>query len=575
MNSEKGVVQTTIYRGGTVLVMDGATPAATAMVTRNRGVAGVGDEDEMRALAGPHAEVVDLGGATVMPGLIDTHPHVLHFGALTYPLADISEARCYDDIVARLREKAAEKPAGQWVMATPVGEGHYFLRSSWRDLAEGELPDRHVLDAATSDHPVLIQAWAPTTPNVCVFNTAALATLGITRDTPERTSNVWVEKDERGEPTGRLRGSVNNYYSGDPYMDDLLRNIPLFEPEEAVAGTRKAMGEYNRMGVTTVYEGHAMGPAEIGIYQMLRQEDALTLRVLTALEAELYGFSWNQALSMEEFEENLALAASMTSVADEQLRHNGVTLSRGGPCGPGFLRMNEPYKGPYGDMTTGVTFVSEEKEEFALEYCATHDLRLNFIGAGYRDHDEFLPHAEALDKRIPIAGRHWILQHNYLCTKEQARRYAALGFDVTTSMSFSWAKGELMRERIGNHALSDLIPLRRLLDAGLVVGCGTDWGPKNVFEHVGLAETHEFCVSGHRNDTAAHAVGREEALLMWTRDAARVLGWSGIGTLTPGSAADFIVLDRNPMTCDLDALPATQVMRTVLGGSVVHDSGEL
>ena len=83
---------------------------------------------------------------------------------------------------------------------------------------------------------------------------------------------------------------------------------------------------------------------------------------------------------------------------------------------------------------------------------------------------------------------------------------------VTTSMSFCWGKGDLFVERIGEHVLGDLIPLRRMLDAGLIVGCGTDWGPKNVFEHVALAETHEFAGSGRRNDGPAQRV---EAVLRY------------------------------------------------------------
>jgi hypothetical protein len=140
-------------------------------------------------------------------------------------------------------------------------------------------------------------------------------------------------------------------------------------------------------------------------------------------------------------------------------------------------------------------------------------------------------------------------------------------------MSFAWAKGDLFAERVGRHVWPDLIPLQRLLDAGLVVGCGTDWGPKNVFEHVQLAETHEFCGSGHRNATPAHAVGRAAALSMWTRDAARVLGWNGIGTLAPGSHADLIVVDRDPSTCAIGDLPAARVLRTVIGGRTVWDAG--
>jgi predicted amidohydrolase YtcJ len=305
---------------------------------------------------------------------------------------------------------------------------------------------------------------------------------------------------------------------------------------------------------------------------MLRAENALTVRVLTTLEAEGYAMAWDRPLSNEEFVANLEQAKAMTSLGDAWLRHNGTTLSRGGPLWPGFLRMHEPYTGPFGEKTTGVTFVSEEKEEIALRWCAQNDLRLNFIGAGYRDHDDFLPRAEAVDREIPLRGRHWILQHNYLCTEEHARRYAALGFEITTSMSFSWAKGDLMEERIGRHVWRDLVPLRRLLDAGLLVACGSDWGPKNVFEHVRLAQTHEFCGSGRRNDTPAHAVGREEAWLMWTRDAARVLRWDGIGTLARGSHADLIVVDRDPLECDVNALPQTQVLCTMLGGRTVFGS---
>jgi predicted amidohydrolase YtcJ len=508
-----------------------------------------------------------------MPGLVDTHPHLLHFGAFAEPLVDLSDARDHDDIVARIARRAAATPAGDWIMATPVGEPHYFLRRSWRDLAEGTLPDRRVLDRATRVHPVFIQAWAPVIPNVCALNSTGLAALGLGRDTPERVDNVRIEKDAHGQPTGLLTGSVNNYYTNDPFMNGLLRQLPLLQPAAVLPGTRRAMAAYNRLGVTTVYEGHAMGQAEIGAYRALRAEEALTVRVLTALEAESYGLPWTHALSTAEFDEHLEQALAMTERTDAWLRADGVTLSRGGPCWPGFLRMHDAYRGPYGEPTVGVTFVEAEKEERALRFCAERGLRLNFIGAGYRDHDNFLPRAEAVAARHPaVRQRGWILQHAYLVTQEQARRYAALGFGVTTSMSFSWGKGDLFAERIGTHVWPDLIPLRRLLEAGMVVGCGTDWGPKNPFEHVQLAETHRFCASGHRNDGPAQRVTRAEALAMWTRDAARVLGWEGIGTLAPGSHADLIVVDRDPLACALDDLAATRVLRTVVGGRTVFEA---
>jgi len=566
------MVTTTLYLGGRVLPCDGATPPAEALVVRDGFVAGVGPREAMVQLAGRGAEQVDVRGATVLPGFVDTHPHLLHFGAFAEPLVDIADARSHDDIVERIRRRAAITPPGEWIMTTPVGEPHYFIRRSWRDLAEGRLPDRHVLDRATSAHPVFIQAWAPVLPNVCAFNSAALARLQIARETPDRVEHVWIDTDAQGEPTGILRGAVNNYYTDDAFMNGLLRQIPMLQPDAVLPGTMRAMAAYNRLGVTTVYEGHAMGRAEIGAWRMLREQDALTLRVLTALEAESYGLPWTHPLSTAELRDNLEAALAMEETTDDYLRHRGVTLSRGGPCWPGFLRMWEPYRGPWGEHTTGVEFVAPEKEQLALDFCAERRLRLNFIGAGYRDHDEFLDRAEAVAKRVPVADRGWILQHVFFLTERNARRYAELGMRVTTSMSFSWGKGDMFVERLGEQVLPDLIPLRRMLDAGLVVGCGSDWGPKNVFEHIALAETHAFAGSGRRNDGPAQRVTRAEALLMWTRDAARAIGWDGIGTLVPGSHADLIVVDRDPLTCPVDDLPATRVLRTVLGGRSVWDS---
>ena len=109
----------------------------------------------------------------------------------------------------------------------------------------------------------------------------------------------------------------------------------------------------------------------------------------------------------------------------------------------------------------------------------------------------------------------------------------------------------------------------------MTVACGTDWGPKNVFEHVALALTHRFCGSGRTNRGPAQAITRAEALAMWTRDAARVLRWDDIGTLAPGAHADLVVVDRDPLTCAVEALPGTQVLRTMVAGRVVHDTGAL
>jgi predicted amidohydrolase YtcJ len=555
-----------VLRGGHVVTCDPANPIAEALAFDGGRIAAVGAERDMPA----GAEVIDLDGSTVLPGLIDTHPHIMHFGVLAEPLVDLADAVNHADIVGRIAAKAATTPAGEWVMATPVGEPHYFIRRSWRDLAEGLLPDRSVLDRATAEHPVIIQAWAPTTPNTLVLNSAGLTKLGISAETPDRIGRVQVEKDDDGRPTGRLSGPVNNYYSGEPFTEELMRQLPLLQLEAIGPGTIKAMRSYNAMGVTTAYEGHAMDFPLIAAYQWLRDEGALTVRVLCCPEAQPYGLPWDTVPTDEEFEQRLETAASMIALDDDLLRVDGLTISRGGPCGPGMLVMREPYRGPDGELTTGRSFVSSERAQRAVAFAHERGLRLNIVTAGNAEHDAYLDalEAAAADGPLTAGDRAWILQHLYVVEPEQARRMAALGLDATTSMSFSWGKGELVRERIGEHMLRHLIPLRRLVDAGMHVGCGTDWGPKNVFEHLALAVEPIYAGSGAPALTPG--ISREQALAMWTSEAAHVLRWDGIGMLRPGFHADLCVVDRNPLTCPVEDLPSTVVVATALNGELVH-----
>jgi predicted amidohydrolase YtcJ len=562
-------VSSYVIRDALVRTCDDAGTVGEAVAVRDGRVAAVGSLDQAVAAAGPGSPSVSAEGRVVLPGLVDTHPHVMHFSIFSEGLVDLSDAEDHGEIEARFRARAAETPVGEWVMGTPVGEPHYFLRRSWRDLAEGELPDRHVLDRAAPNHPAVIQAWAPVTPNTMVLNSAALRWLGIGPDTPGRIGGVTIEKEPDGEPSGRLHGAVTNYYSNEPYTEGLLNQMPLLNPAAIGPGTIRGMGEFNAMGVTTGYEGHAMDFPLIAGYQWLRSEDQLTMRILCAPEAEPYGLPWTEPLSDEEFEARLEQALGMADLSDDLLRIDGVTIGRGGPCWPGLLLMDRRYIGPFGEQTSGVSFVSRERADRAIRFCAERDLRLNIVTAGLGEHDEYLEDLEALGGgQLAGDGRPWIVQHIYLIRDEQARRIADLGIDATTSMSFSWGKGELVRERIGEDVLEDLVPLQRLLDAGLRVGCGTDWGPKNVFEQIALAVEPIYGASNRQ--AATPGIARETALAMWTREAARVLGWKGIGTLEPGSHADLIVVDRDPLTCSLDELPDTRVHATLLAGEPVH-----
>jgi predicted amidohydrolase YtcJ len=561
--------RTTLVSGGPVLVLDGKTPAQEALVYEGGHILAVGPKDEMKNLAGPKAEGLDLNGAALMPGIIDSHPHALHWMALELGLLDLKDAANHDDIVRRIKEKAQITPPGEWIVCSPVGEPFYYIRRSWRDLEEGFLPDRCVLDQATTKHPVVITALAPRTPSYASMNSVALEQCHITSAISDKVCSVEIFKDHNGRPTGILRGPCFQEDTIDPFWLNIRDKFWKAPDNLWETAARRAMSAYNRLGVTAVYEGHAMTPEQIRAYQDIADMRQSTLRVLATVQLAMDPASLE--VSRESIQQNLELGLALTNLTDPMMRVNGVTLDLGGPGWPGFLRMREPYLDPEGKPTRGRTFVAPEYQEQVVRFCAEHNLRLNMVMGGYQDHDDFLRLMDAVAEKYDIKNRDWVIQHSILINEDQVKRYAELECQMTTSTSFVFGKGDIYGERMGKHVWKDLVPLRRMLSHGLNVGLGTDWGPMNYWEQMKLAQTHEFAGSGHRNLLPGHAISREEALLCFTRNNARAMQWDKIGSLVPGYWADMIVVDQNPMTVDVEEMHSLKVLKTILGGETVYD----
>lgn len=568
-----------LIHGGPIRSMDELGSMPEALLVADGRIMKHGSVRELEVHLGSNGLKIDTKGATVIPGLIDTHPHLLHFAARSESFVDLSDAVDHDDIVRRIAAKAAMTPAGQWIMATPVGEPFYFIRRSYRDLRERVLPNCDVLDRATDRHPVFIQAWTPRTPNVCAFNSLALKALALTDHIPDRVADVWIDKDEDGRLTGLLYGSVNTMYCFDPFWTQVYSKIP--QPSiNPLRTTKTAMAEYNRLGVTTVYEAHNMSAEHIGVYRALRESRELTVRVMAAMEVELYAAPPYQPKTMEQFREALGTARSLQIQGDDYLCVRGVTLSDTAPCWTGYMRSFEPYRDPYGNPTKGVRFISPDKKRAFVRYCIEHHMRANFCSGAPGDHEELLDILETAEGTGSegvgsVSKGNWIIQHAFHITPQQTARFHRLGFDVTASVGLSWGLGDIDTKRNGPHIRRDLVPLNRFLEQGITVAAGSDWGPKNAFEQIKLAETHEFAGSGYRNDGPDQKVTREQAFAMWTREAAKVLRWPHMGSLAIGNHADIVIVDRDPLSCGIDDLPDTEVLRTILGGHTVFDAGKL
>ncbi len=565
-----------LLSGGSVLTQNDARETHEALVLEGDRVLATGTLGDMRSAAGASAQEIDIEGACVSPGLIDTHPHFLHFGSFDAFCVELYDARDHDDIRRRIRERAAVTPRGEWILATPVGEPHYFIRRSWRDLPEGRLPNRHELDDAAPDHPVWIQAYAPRTPNVCAMSSMALAKLGLTRELPDFVDEVFVEKDAHGEPTGIFSGYVNNYYNSSRFwLTRVLAQVLQPSDELWYRGALGGLAIAARRGVTSAYEGHAMEPAHIAAYQRVRDEGRLTMRVLAAVEAAPVALDFGMALSDERIRANLALAVKLRQTTDPLFRVDGVTLPVGGPAWMGQMPTDRPYSDPFGRPTRGHSFISGEIERETIEFCLRNEVRLNLMPTSGRDHRRFLENLEPFLAKWDVPAREWVMQHNIFIDDATITRYAELGFHLTSSLSFCFGKGDMYRERMGQQVLDELIPVGKMFASGANVALGSDWGPDNPFEHMALAETREFAGSGYRHAGPGYSIGRQQALDGWTVNNAKLMRWEGIGSLRPGCQADLAIVDRKPLTCAIDELPKTRVLRTIVGGEAVFDAGVL
>ena len=564
----------TLIHGGQIVTQNQRRETHEAMVIGNGKVIATGTLDDMRSAAGSGARTLDLDGATVIPGLIDNHPHFLHYGGFDTIALQLYDARDHADILARIRERAAVTPEGGWIFTSPIGEPHYFIRWSYEDLPEGRLPNRWELDAAAPNHPVVIQAFAPVTPNICAMNSLALKILGFDSSLPDEIEDVFPEKDADGQLTGIFRGRVSSYYNSSMFwLTRVMGMTPM--PDDNVWYRGALLGQHRAAsrGVTSAYEAHAMDANHLAAYQRLRDDGMLRMRVLGALELAPSAFDAGLGITKERVHANLALAKELQSVNDPLFRIGGMTMAVGAPAYSGDLRLDREYRGPFGKPTRGTLAISRDLQREIHAYSLANAIRLNILHCGFQDHREFFEEIDSAG--LHLQGREWVIQHNIFIDDESIRRYAELEFHLTTTPSFCWGKGDMYAERIGEDVLKDMTPMGRMFAAGLNVGLGSDWGPVSPFESMALTETREMGRSGRRLDRPENVLTRQQAMDGWTVNNARLMHWDGIGALAAGTEADFAVVDRNPLTCNIADLPTTKVLKTVLGGQDVFDIGVL
>ncbi len=534
-----------LLTNATILTLDDANSMYEALAIRGDRVLALGTDAEMRALAGPDAEIVDLGGATVVPGLYAAHCHYHGSGLSMLFSVDLNSPpmgsmRNIDDLVGALRARADQTPEGHWIR----GRGYDDTL-----LAEMRHPTREDLDRISTRHPILIRH---TSGHLAVANSPALEIAGVNRNTPDPAGGV-IRRDSSGEPDGVFEecGSL------------VEEHIPEFGDQDLSAAL-VAFGEAcARAGVTTAVSAGSTSQA-VKMMKTLAGENSLLQRVVAMTNSTM-------ACEMSAAERN-ALPSStggMLSAGAVKLFHDGSIQGY-----TGYL--SKPYHVPFrGDAAYRgyPTKTQSELNTLVLEHHAA-GRQLAVHANGDAAIDDVLDAYEAAQKtRSRPDARHRI-EHCQMAREDQLDRMAELGVSPSFFIGHVYYWGDRHRDIfMGPERAARISPLRSALAHGLRFTLHEDTPVTPVSPIFSMwAAVNRLTSSGKELGTEQRLTPLE-ALRASTIDAA----WQNFeednkGSIEPGKLADFTVLAENPLEMDPEKIRDIRVLRTVVGGKTAWKS---
>ena len=268
-----------VFTNGRILTLDRTRPTAGALAVQGERISAVGAPRDVRGWRDRRTRVIDLRGATVIPGLVDAHAHLDREGLkLIHP--SLARCRSIADVQMLVRRLAVRREAGEWIVTMPLGAPPFY-RDVPACLAEGRWPTRADLDAAAPDNPVYLRGiWGywNKPPVYSVANSVALRRAGVTRDTVP-PPGVEIDRDAAGEPTGVF--IERNLIQVLEFT--LMRDAPRFTHADRLAALAESQRRYAARGVTSVYEGHGIAPEVLAVYREAHERGALHLRATLAV----------------------------------------------------------------------------------------------------------------------------------------------------------------------------------------------------------------------------------------------------------------------------------------------------
>lgn len=527
-----------------VTTLDRANPVAQAVAIRDGKFLKVGSEAEVRAAAGPDATMIDAGGRRVIPGLIDSHIHVIR-GGLNYNM----ELRwdgvpTLADAMDMLRRQVARTPSPQWVRVVGGFTEHQF--------AEKRLPTLDEINAVAPDTPVFILHLY----DRALLNAAALRAVGYGKDTPDPPGGV-IARDAKGNPTGLLLANPNA-----AILYATLAKGPKLPPDYQKNSTRHFMRELNGLGVTSVIDaggGFQNYPDDYAIVEELHRDGQLTLRIAYNLftqkpKEELKDFAnWSTQVKPGD--------------GDDSYRHNGageMLVYSAADFEDFRVARPEMPANMEADLEPVIRLLAERRWPWRLH--ATYDETIT------RALDVF----EKVNRDIPLNGLNWFFDHCETISQRSIDRIAALGGGIAVQHRMAY-QGEEFINRYGARAAERTPPIAAMLRSGVPVGAGTDatrvasYNPWVSLSWLVTGRT----VGGTALYPIANRLDREGALRLWTEANTWFSNEVGKkGQIKAGQLADLAVLSDDYFGVAESEIAQLRSVLTLLGGRVVHGEGD-
>src|SRR5882757_2784944 len=533
--SATGAADLILYNGK-ITTLDRQMPEAQAVAIRAGRFVAVGTDQELMARADAATKRIDLRGRRVIPGLIDSHMHIIR-GGLNYNMElRWDGVRSLADAMRMLKQQVDRTPAPQWVRIVGGFTAHQF--------AEKRLPTLEEINAISPDTPVFILHLY----DRAILNGAALRAVGYTKDTKEFPGGQIV-RDAGGEPTGLLVAKPNAVI-----LYATLAKGPKLPPEYQKNSTRHFMRDVNRLGVTSVIDaggGFQNYPDDYKIIEELHRDGQMTVRIAYNL------FTQKPKEELKDFESWATQVKP--GQGDDTYRNNGAgeVLTFSAADFEDF-RVERPDLPPNmeTDLEPVVRLLAANRWPWRMHatYNETITSALNVF--------------EKVNREVPFDDLHWIIDHAETIDDGNIERIARLGGGVAVQHRMAY-QGEYFVERYGAEKAERAPPIRRMLEMGVPVGAGTD--ATRVASHnpwISLAWlVTGRTVGGMQMYPASNQLDRETALRLWTESNAWFSTEVGKkGQIKTNQLADLAVLSDDYFSVPGDSIQDITSVLTLLGG---------